>query len=126
MSDSLITDEGIVRLTSRTAGDVEMVPFFELDGKTHSIPAAPSSSMALRYLRNVRHYGQEIAVAEALEELIGTEGYDALCAADLDADTFTTLMAVLERHILGAVEGKVQRPPSGSHGSANGSAKSAG
>lgn len=85
--------------------ETETVPLFVLDGKTYTIPAKPKANITLKYLRNIRTMGEDIAAGELLEGLLGSEGYEALMNHDdLTMDQFQQVMLAAQKHVLGAIE----------------------
>lgn len=84
-----------------------MVDLFKLDGKTYQIPANPKANIALKFMRNTRKYGDVIASDVLLEELLGTEGYEALVNHDeLTSEQFQTVMMIAQKLVLGTMEGE--------------------
>jgi hypothetical protein len=83
----------------------DRVVLFELDGRAYDVPARPRAVIALRYLRAVRTGGTELAAAQLLTDLIGTDGFDALCDyEDLTPTQFKAIMDAAQKLSLGAVE----------------------
>lgn len=93
----------------------ERVPLFSIttpdpDGGeptvTHyDMPAKPHPGLALRFLRDARIYGAEVAAAALLEESVGTEGYLALCAEpDLAPSDLSAIMLRARNVVLGRLE----------------------
>jgi hypothetical protein len=62
--------------------------------------------MALRVLDSARRNGMETAMSEALEELLGSEAYQALLhCKSLKADHLKQIMDVVQVHVMGELEG---------------------
>ncbi len=106
--------------------DDERVPLCVLDGAPHSIPKVPSASAAMRYLREVQRFGPEVAMAGLLDRMLGSASYDAIVDANLTEEEYAELGAAVERHMLGALEGKARKRTNKTATSSNGSVKSAG
>lgn len=96
----------LVEIVTTDQPVAELVPLFSIDGQVYSIPGEVSASMALRMLDSARRQGMEAATSEALEELLGGEAYQALlqCRA-LTVDHLERIMAVVQTHVLGNLEG---------------------
>lgn len=96
----------LVEIVTTDVPVAELVPLFSIDGRTYSIPGEVPASMALRMLDAMRRQGMEAAMSEALEELLGAEAYQALlqCRA-LTVDHLERIMAVVQTHVLGNLEG---------------------
>jgi len=86
---------------------VERVPLFYIDDVEYSMPAKIPGNVALKYLRKIRTDGVEVAGAWLLEEVIGTEAYEALMNYDgLTIEQLNQVIAIVERHALGSVEAR--------------------
>jgi hypothetical protein len=89
--------------TPEVIGDT--VVLFELDGREYRVPAEPRAAVALRYLRNVRRKTTDYAAATLLEELLGVDGFDALCEYDqLKPEQFKGILAAAQKLTMGAFE----------------------
>lgn len=83
----------------------DMVVLFELDGREYRVPARPRAAVALRYLRAVRDKGTEGGAAQLLTDLLGQDGFDALCDYDdLTGAQMKAIMEAAQELTLGAVE----------------------
>lgn len=83
----------------------DTVVLFELDGREYRVPSRPRAVVALRYLRAVRTGGTEAGAAQLLTDLIGQDGFDALCEyEDLQPAQLKSIMEAAQRLSLGAVE----------------------
>lgn len=71
-------DDGILRLGEDDEEKPRYEVLFRLDGKEWEAVANPSASLMLRYLDRLRKWGPNPAISWLLEELVGTEGYEAL------------------------------------------------
>lgn len=89
----------------RDAGEKEHIDLFTLDGHTYTIPAKPSASITLRYLKNLRTQGENHAAGVLLEDLLGEDGYNALMNyEDLTMEQLQHVLAAAQKHMLGAIE----------------------
>jgi hypothetical protein len=97
---------GVIELPATTPEVIgDTVVLFKLDGREYSVPAEPRAAVALRYLRNVRRKSTDYAAATLLEELLGVDGFDALCEYDqLKPDQFKQIMAAAQKLTMGAFE----------------------
>jgi hypothetical protein len=96
-----------VVLPASTAGTIleDTVVLFELDGREYRVPARPRAAVALRYLRAVRDGGPERGSAQLLTDLLGADGFDALCDyEDLSGDQLKAIMDAAQKLTLGAME----------------------
>jgi hypothetical protein len=92
-------------VTSASVEPVETIPLFSIDGKEYRIPLVPSAAMGLRYLKMLRTQGEMVANGWALEEMLGTEAYDALANfKDLTPQDLAQLSEIVGKHMLGALE----------------------
>jgi len=83
----------------------ERVADFTLNGTTYTVPAKPGPAFALRYLRQVREFGDDAAADYLLEAMLGEEGYAALSGYDKLTETqLLTVFQVCLDIALGAVE----------------------
>jgi hypothetical protein len=88
-----------------------MVTLFTIGDKEYLIPAKPKVNIALRYLKNVRDKGDDIAAAELMAELLGEDGFNDLAEYDdLTPEQFEAVVKSAQKHVLGALE--KQRPNS--------------
>jgi hypothetical protein len=92
-------------VTTKDTTAPEMVELFSIDGKSYSIPAKPKFNIVLRYMKVVREEGSQAAEAYLLEELLGEEGFEALCSyEDLTAEQFEAVKKVATKVVLGDQE----------------------
>lgn len=90
--------------TAATLGEDTLV-LFELDGREYRVPARPRAVVALRYLRAVRDGGTEKGAAQLLTDLLGADGFDALCDyEDLQPEQLKAIMDAAQKLTLGSVE----------------------
>jgi hypothetical protein len=111
-----------VQLTSAPKSEgavVEMIDLFSIDGVMYQMPAKPRVNIALQYLNDARTVGPEAAQMMLLEKMLGEKGYKALSEYDdLTADNLTEIMAVVQKHTMGALENAGGNSESGSEKSA--------
>jgi hypothetical protein len=85
---------------------VERVSIFELDGRDYTIEKRPRINVALAYLRLARTQGDNAAIGYLLEESLGKDAFQALTEYDgLSADEFGQIFAIVQKHVLGGLEG---------------------
>jgi hypothetical protein len=90
---------------SSAASMADTIVLFELDGREYRVPARPRAVVALRYLRAVRDKGTDVAAATLLTELLGVDGFNALCEyEDLTAEQFKAIMDAAQKLTMGAME----------------------
>ncbi|ANZ35256.1 hypothetical protein BBK82_03375 [Lentzea guizhouensis] len=105
--------EPIRMVTPAEPAPVEMVEIFSIDDKSYCVPKDVSPSVSLRFMRLARQEGMEIAMAGLLEEMLGTEAYDALANyPHLTKEQFADVMDLLRRQAMGAVEAPKERSKS--------------
>lgn len=81
--DADATIDDVIRLT--TKHDVvndERVPLFVIDDVTYTVPAKPRVNLALKFMWQAKTLGQDTAAMNILEDLLGTEGFQALMEYD--------------------------------------------
>lgn len=85
--------------------EAKMVDIFEIDGTTYQIPAKVRVNISLKYMRNIRKYGQEYAAGELLEDMLGEKAYEALMNYDdLTAEDLEAVMSAVQEVALGGLE----------------------
>lgn len=90
---------------SEQPAEVEMRDLFRIGETMYQVPAKPKVNVALRYLKNVREQGPDLAAAELMVEMLGEDGFNALAEYDdLTADQFEQIQKLLQEHVLGAME----------------------
>ena len=71
-----------IRIDSKAAkkriDDAELVPIFELDGVTYSIPKLERADLSLEYMGRVEEIGLDAAQAWMIRTTIGEAGFEAL------------------------------------------------
>ncbi|MEU8275703.1 hypothetical protein ACFYOK_10820 [Microbispora bryophytorum] len=96
----------VVRLsTTAERAPVEKVPLFWIDDAEYGMPKTIRPNVSLKYLRMIREQGADVAGAWLLEEVIGTDAYEALMNYDaLEEEHLNRVMAIVQDHVLGKAE----------------------
>lgn len=96
----------MIELTSHPTGaEQEMVDLFSIDGTAYQIPRSPRVNVGLKYLRDVREYGENLAEMMLLERLLGEDGFAALSEYEgLTRDQMKAIRDIATRITLGAME----------------------
>ena len=93
--------------TSRPADADERVTLFFIDDHEYTIPKRPRANLALKYLDLVKKDGSDYAAAWLLEEMLGSEAYQALMDYDyLTPEQLDQVTALRQKHVLGKLEAK--------------------
>lgn len=97
---------------SEEAAQVEKVTLFTIGDTEYQVPKTPGMGVGLRYLRNLRAKGEDVAVAELMVEMLGEDGFDALCDyPDLTPQQFEAVGKTVQKLAMAGVE--QTRPNSG-------------
>jgi len=92
---------------------IEMEPFAIVEGDdgeetTLSIPKKVTSQVAVKYLRDIRNVGAEVAMSNAMYSLLGAETLEFIATTELeDDDVVERLMGEVRTRLMGAME-KIQ------------------
>lgn len=88
--------------------EVEMVTLFTIDEKEYKIPKDIGPGYGLRFMRNVLDTGSmEAAQYQAMVELLGRDGYDALAdCPHVTKEHFASITKLIQQLALGAVDTK--------------------
>lgn len=90
----------------KAPAEVEMTNVFELDGKWWQVRAKPTSAMVMQYLINVAEQGREVAVAQAVYDMLGREALNALASnKDVDEDDVQRVFTIVAGIFLGHTTG---------------------
>lgn len=73
--------EPIIISDEEPTEDVEMVDLFEVRGVMYQVPAKPPFTHALKAVSTARTQGAGMAELMILEEVVGPQGWAALCSA---------------------------------------------
>lgn len=72
-----------IRLSSaKPEGETEKVVAFYVDDQPFEVPKKFPASVGLRYLRNAKQKGEEVATAELMIEVLGEDAFNQLCDND--------------------------------------------
>lgn len=92
-------------VTPKVEEKVELVDIFSIDGRAYQMPIEVPPNVGLKYLKMLRLQGEAFANGWALEEMLGTEAYDALANfKGLTKEHLEQLQEVVGKHVLGSVE----------------------
>lgn len=95
----------IIQRSDEERAQDERITLFYIGDTAYDIPARPRVNLAIKYLKDIREEGEELAQANLLVKLIGDEGYDALCEAeDILPEQFEAIMNIAAAKTLGALE----------------------
>lgn len=96
-------NDNVIKLPStKEKPKTEMVPIFELDGKTYKIPANPPAGVSLKYLKISTTEGQDAASYFMLNEMLGEDAFEALSEhPTLTKDQFEAVFKKIEEVVLG-------------------------
>lgn len=91
--------------TPEQVEEIERAPLFSIDGVTYTIPTTVPPARALKVMRSYRLYGEQVALTEMLEEMIGTPAYLALMEwPHLTNDNLASLLDAVQKVVVGALE----------------------
>lgn len=92
----------------------DRVLLFEVNGKQYTAPKRVDHRIVFRYLKAVRQGDSDTsAIAHLMYDLLGEAVMDALATEELDEKEFQTVMKVVERHTMGAMEKTLGNSQSG-------------
>lgn len=97
----------LVELVSEEIDGTELdaIPLFSIDGETYSMPATVSAATSLKALDIARRQGQAESISWVLEEVIGSEGYNALMNfKSLKPSQLQAIITVVTGHVMGSME----------------------
>lgn len=78
---------------------------FEIDGKEYTIPVELGGEIGLRATRLAEEKGEIAAELFVIDQTIGREAYDALCAVEnLPKTTLSAIMSVCREKVFGGME----------------------
>lgn len=85
--------------------EIPTIPLFYLGDTEYRIPEKPEANVALRYLRDARTRGEDIAAANLLIALVGEDAFDALCDyPGLAEEQLEAVMKAAQKHVMGGLE----------------------
>lgn len=92
-------------ITTDAVAEPELFEIFSIDDVSYFAPKDVSPSVSLRLMKTARTAGMEIALGEMLEEVLGTEAYDALAnCRHVTRAQFEAVMELVRTNVMGAVE----------------------
>lgn len=95
----------VIERTEEERAEEDRIILFFIGEKAYSIPKQPRANVALKYLRDLRDSGDEIAQANMLAGLLGEEGFNALCdSEDVLTEQFEAIVNIAAARVLGALE----------------------
>ncbi|MCW0214366.1 MAG: hypothetical protein OJJ54_13485 [Pseudonocardia sp.] len=110
----------MIVLDSKPGGNEEREPLFSIDGVEYTVPKTVSVGLALKYFKSARLYGVDMAIADVLETVLGSAGYDGLTNYEgLTPEDLAAVIDVVTKKMLGAMDtsGKSEPAPANSSGS---------
>ncbi len=95
---------GLVEIVTSTE-PVATEPLFSIDGTVYSMPVEVPGNVALGYLEQMRQGGEAVAIAWAMEQVLGEAPYQALvnCKA-LKPHQLSAIITIVTEKIMGALE----------------------
>lgn len=76
-------------------GEEDRIVIFHIDGKDYSVPRGSRINVGLKFSRDRKKYGADVAVASLLESMLGEDGFEALMSfdglTDVDLETVTAI-----------------------------------
>lgn len=95
---------GLIEITTSTE-PVATEPLFSIDGVVYSMPVEVPGNVALGYLEQMRQGGEAVAIAWALEQVLGEKAYQALVnCKSLQPHQLSAIMTIVTERIMGALE----------------------
>jgi len=80
-------------------------PLFEIDGKEYTVPVEVGAEIGLRAAKIVEERGQIAGELYAIEQTIGMEAYEALCAVEgLPKKVLSGIMSVCREKVFGGMD----------------------
>lgn len=95
----------LIEITTDAPEFLEREPLFSIDGVTYTIPKVISGSTALTMLKVAREEGEGLALAWVMEEVLGTEAFNALSACKTVTQAqIGAIMTVVRERAMAAME----------------------
>lgn len=92
-----------VRIDSSKTRENPMEELFSIDDDQFFIPVEVPPNVTLKFIRDMRGGQMEVAVAKALDNLIGADAVDRLADCEaLEADQLKQIMDVIEEKMMAA------------------------
>jgi hypothetical protein len=109
--DALLNEEHMPRpidfdkRSNEVPVDEERIPIFTINGVDYSIPRRPQMGLGLKFSRDRRSYGSDVAVVNLLTSMIGEEGFEALINYDgMTVEDLETITEICSRAAMGKLE----------------------
>lgn len=98
--------EGAPHLSTEKPADADVrVTLFTLDDQKFTIPKLPRANLALQYLDKVRDEGTDFATAWLLEEMLGSDAYEALLDFEyLKPEQLETIVELCQKQVVGKLD----------------------
>lgn len=95
-----------VHLSSKPPeGFDERVVLFTIDNEEYTIPKLPRGNLALQYLDKVKNEGSDWADAWLLEEMLGSDAYEALMNFEyLTPEQLDAVLDLCQKQVVGKLE----------------------
>lgn len=95
-----------IRLSSAKPADFDdREPLFYIDDTEYTIPKRPRANLSLQFLDMVKSEGTDYASAWLMEEMLGTDAYEALMKLDtLEPDQLQQITDLCQKKVLGKLE----------------------
>jgi hypothetical protein len=91
--------------TSALPQSTKREPLFEIDGTEYTIPVSLGGEIGLRATRIVEEKGELAGELFVIDQTIGREAYDALCAVEnLPKSVLAGIMSVCREKVFGGME----------------------
>lgn len=88
----------------------ERIVIFHINGKDYSVPRRSRINVGLKFSRDRKKYGADVAVAGLLESMLGEEGFEALMSYDgLTGEDLQEVTAICSRAALGKLEAQIAK-----------------
>lgn len=96
---------GLIEISTNVPEFRETEPLFSIDGVVYEIPKRISGSVALAFLSKAKDFGEMIALAWLVEEVMGAEAHAALTACKtVTGPQMAAVITVIKDRTLAAVE----------------------
>jgi|GEM_PF-3350133 len=104
-TETLDDGDHVKFISSHDDGTGERVVLFEIDGVEYTIPRKPRANVGLKYLRDLRKVGENVAVSNLLVALLGEDGFDALVDyEDLTMEDLERVTTISQKIVLGELQ----------------------
>jgi hypothetical protein len=94
-----------IALVTRKELDEDRVPVFSIDDVEYTVPARPRPNISLKFMRNLHDHDEQYAMAALMEDMLGKDGWNALCEFDgLTEEELTDIMDLIQELAMGGSE----------------------